>query len=142
MNLFSFLHRFMHWKEFYRYIFWCMCQGRGLMGDARLKCVSIERAGQWVIKLQGRGTNSNQGGGAKHTVAHPFEFWGVQAPWFRHPCHVLQVAMRACPYWDLAIPFGRNVSTVFGPSSGSKNRTAAMQVQGKEKKGKRETLYD
>ena len=26
--------------------------------------------------------------------------------------HVLQATMRACPFWDLAIPFGPNGSTV------------------------------
>ena len=29
--------------------------------------------------------------------------------------HVLQATMRACPFWDFAIPFGRNGSTLLSP---------------------------
>ena len=40
---------------------------------------------------------------------------------------VLQVTMRACPFWDLAIPFGRNGSMVFKwLTSGSKDPTAEV----------------
>ena len=45
--------------------------------------------------------------------------------------HVLQVTMRACPFWDFAIPFGWNGSTVllaYGNllTSGSKDPTAEV----------------
>ena len=45
--------------------------------------------------------------------------------------HILQATMRACPFWDFAIPFGRNGSTVllaYGNwlTSGSKDPTAEV----------------
>ena len=40
---------------------------------------------------------------------------------------VLQVTMQACPFWDLAIPFVQNGSTVFKwLPSGSKDPTAEV----------------
>ena len=45
--------------------------------------------------------------------------------------HVLQATMRACPFWDFAIPFGRNGSTVLLAysnwlTSGSEDPTAEV----------------
>ena len=46
----------------------------------------------------------------------------------------LLVTMRACLFWDLAVPFGRNGSTVFKwLTSGSKGPTAEVEKKKKER---------